>query len=93
MTLTNTRHLRVVPIPQSEPHTAGCTVASQATLSGPQTISVRVLTPVSGSAGALIGVRVGAILILVADWEALRSIRECVAQAAELAPVAFGSEA
>jgi hypothetical protein len=67
-------------------------VVCQAKLSGAQAITVSVLTPVSGSTQALIAVRVGGILLLVADREALRSVRQAIAQAAQLAPVAFGPE-
>jgi hypothetical protein len=51
------------------------------------------LDAASGSTDPVIGVHLGGILPLVAGWEALHSIREAVAQAAELAPTEYGSEA
>lgn len=70
--------------------TSRCTIACQATLSGSQEITVRALTPVSGPGGPQIGVRVGPILILLSDREALRSLVEAWSQAELLAETAIG---
>lgn len=91
MTSTNTPHLRALPRPRTEPDPSGCSVVCQAKLSGPQPTSVRVLTPVTGPGDVLIAVRVGGILLLMSDLEALRSLGEVVALAEGLAPGAFGS--
>lgn len=62
----------------------------QATLSGAQEVTVRVLTPVSGPGGPQIGVRIGPLLILVSDRDALKSMVDVSNQAELLAETAFG---
>jgi hypothetical protein len=68
MTTTHASHLRAVP-PLGAEHRNGCSLMCRAALRGPQMIRVRALTPVSGSTETLIAVRVGAILLLVADGQ------------------------
>jgi hypothetical protein len=67
-----------------------CTLACQATLRGPQEISVRALMPVSGPGHPQIAVRVSSILLLIADRQALRFVEDAVRQAELLADNAYG---
>ncbi|MGO4341548.1 hypothetical protein [Pedococcus sp. 2YAF34] len=72
---------RLSVVPAQDGTVDGCTVACQATLIGPQEICVRSLIPVSGNARPLIALRVGSILLLIADREALATVAQAVAQA------------
>lgn len=51
MTATNSRHLRAVPTPHAEPGASGYSVVCQAKLTGPQTVSVSALAPVTRTRG------------------------------------------
>ncbi|WP_299442282.1 hypothetical protein [uncultured Phycicoccus sp.] len=65
-------------------------VASQVLAAGTQDVAVRVLPPLSGPQQGQIGVRVGRILIYVANREALESFVAAWSQAERLANEAFG---
>lgn len=67
-------------------------VAAQVLAAGTQDISVRVVTPLSGPHRGQIGVRVGRILVYVANREALASFVSAWNEAASLADEAFGPE-
>jgi hypothetical protein len=67
-------------------------VASQVMAAGAQDIHVQVIVPLSGPGKGQIGVRVGRILIYVANREALQSFSDAWQQAEELADRAFGSD-
>jgi hypothetical protein len=67
-------------------------VASQAMVAGVQDIHVQAITPLSGPGKGQIGVRVGRILIYVANREALASFVDAWRQAEALADKAFGPE-
>ena len=67
-------------------------VASQAMVAGVQDVHVQAITPLSGPGKAQIGVRVGRILIYVANREALQSFLDAWQQAEALADTAFGPE-
>ena len=68
-----------------------CTLVCQATLSGPQLTSVRALSPITGPGGPHIGVRVGSVLLLIADRQALRSVLNAMKEAELLADTAYGT--
>lgn len=86
--MTTTPH-RLRTVVGLDRETSRCTIACQATLSGSQEITVRALTPVSGPGGPQIGVRVGPILLLVSDRDALRSLIDAWSQGELLADTAF----
>ena len=65
-------------------------VASQVIAAGTQDTSVQVLPPLSGPEQGQIGVRVGRILVYVANREALASFVDAWSEAATLADEAFG---
>ena len=65
-------------------------VASQVLAAGPQDVAVRVLPPLSGPHQGQIAVRVGRILVYVANREALESFVTAWAQAERFADEAFG---
>ena len=65
-------------------------VASQVMAAGTQDIHVQAITPLSGPGKGQIGIRVGRILIYVANREALASFLDAWAQAETLADKAFG---
>ena len=67
-------------------------VASQVLAAGTQDVHVQVLVPLSGPGKGQIGVRVGRILIYVANKEALQSFVDAWRQAEALADRAFGPE-
>ncbi|WP_270889991.1 hypothetical protein [Pedococcus sp. 5OH_020] len=67
----------------------GCTVACQATLHGPQDTSVRTLIPVTGTSGPHVAVRIGPILLLIADRPAMKSVLDAWLHADQLAAAAF----
>lgn len=67
-------------------------VASQVMAAGTQDLFVQAITPLSGPGHGQIGVRVGRILIYVANREALASFVDAWAQAETLADKAFGPE-
>lgn len=71
-------------------HDNRCQVASQALAAGSQEVAVRVLPPLSGPQQGQIAVRVGRILIYVANREALESFLDAWSQAERLADDAFG---
>lgn len=87
---TAPHRLRAVRAPRDG--TSRCTVVCQATLSGAQEVTVRVLTPVSGPGGPQIGVRMGPILILMSDREALESMLQALRQAKQLAHSTFTAQ-
>ena len=65
-------------------------VASQVLAAGPQDVAVRVLPPLSGPHQGQVAVRVGRILVYVANKEALESFVDAWTQAERLADEAFG---
>lgn len=79
------RRLRAVSSP---PRSSACMVVCQASLTGQQEISVRVLMPVSGPPESRIAVRVGAVLLLISDQHALDSLAAAVEEAQRVAGAA-----
>ena len=67
-------------------------VASQVMAAGAQDVHVQVVVPLSGPGQGQIGVRVGRLLVYVANREALGSFLQAWGQAAALADKAFGPE-
>ena len=67
-------------------------LAAQAMVAGSQDTHVQAIAPLSGPGRGQIGVRVGRILIYVANREALASFVDAWAQAEALADRAFGPE-
>ena len=67
-------------------------VASQVIAAGAQDVIVQPIVPLSGSGKGQIGVRVGRLLVYVANREALASFVDAWAQAEALADKAFGPE-
>lgn len=65
-------------------------VSSQVLAAGTQDTAVRVVTPLSGPHQGQIGVRVGRVLVYVANREALASFVSAWNEAASLAAEAFG---
>ena len=65
-------------------------VASQVMAAGAQDIHVTTIVPLSGPGKGQIGVRVGRLLVYVANREALGSFLDAWGQAAGLADQAFG---
>jgi hypothetical protein len=65
-------------------------VASQVMAAGAQDIHVTTIVPLSGPGKGQIGVRVGRLLVYVANREALGSFLEAWGQARALADQAFG---
>jgi hypothetical protein len=65
-------------------------LASQVMAAGAQDVHVQVIVPLSGPGKGQIGVRVGRLLIYVANREALDSFLQAWGQAAGLADKAFG---
>jgi hypothetical protein len=67
-------------------------VASQVMAAGTQDVFVQPIVPLSGPGKGQIGVRVGRLLVYVANREALASFLDAWAQAEALADKAFGPE-
>lgn len=67
-------------------------VASQVMAAGAQDIHVQVIVPLSGPGQGQIGIRVGRLLVYVANREALGSFLEAWGKAGALADKAFGPE-
>jgi hypothetical protein len=67
-------------------------VASQVIAAGTQDVFVQAIAPLSGPGQGQIGVRVGRLLVYVANREALASFSDAWAQAEALADKAFGPE-
>ena len=67
-------------------------VASQVLAAGTQDVHVQAVTPLSGPGKGQIGVRVGRILIYVANREALQSFLDAWQRAEALADEAFGPD-
>jgi len=67
-------------------------VASQVIAAGAQDVIVQPIVPLSGPGKGQIGVRVGRLLVYVANREALQSFLDAWAQAEALADKAFGPE-
>jgi len=67
-------------------------VASQVIAAGVQDVFVQPIVPLSGPGKGQIGVRVGRLLVYVADREALASFLDAWGQAGALADKAFGPE-
>ena len=85
--LTPVTDLLSAPSFDIEGKTVGETLAA-----GTQDTAVRVLAPLSGPHRGQIGVRVGRVLVYVANREALASFVDAWNEAAELADQAFGPE-
>jgi hypothetical protein len=81
--------LKARAVPAREGSVDPCALVCQATLSGSQEITVRALTPGTGPGRPHIAVRVGSILLLIADRQALDSIADGVRQAHALADTAY----
>ena len=89
--MPSSRSLHVVPSPVGkQTFDNRFEVASQVLAAGHQDYVVRVLTPLSGPQRGQIGVRVGRVLVYVANREALASFTAAWAEAADLADKAFG---
>jgi hypothetical protein len=67
-------------------------VASQVMAAGAQDIHVQLIVPLSGPGRGQIGVRVGRLLVYVANREALGSFLDAWGKAAALAEKAFGPD-
>ena len=67
-------------------------VASQVMAAGTQDVFVQAIAPLSGPGKGQIGVRVGRLLVYVANKEALQSFLDAWGQAEALADRAFGPE-
>ena len=67
-------------------------VASQVMAAGPQDIHVQVIVPLPGPGKGQIGVRVGRLLVYVANREALGAFLDAWGQAGALADEAFGPD-
>jgi len=67
-------------------------VASQVIAAGSQDVFVQPIVPLSGPGKGQIGVRVGRLLVYVANRDALASFLDAWAQAEVLADKAFGPE-
>ena len=67
-------------------------VAAQAMVAGTQDIHVQVIVPLSGPGKGQIGVRVGRLLVYVANREALESFLSAWARAEALADKVFGPD-
>jgi hypothetical protein len=67
-------------------------VASQVMAAGTQDVFVQAITPLSGPGKGQIGVRVGRLLVYVANREAFASFVDAWRQAELLADKAFGPE-
>ena len=67
-------------------------VASQVIAAGTQDVFVQPIVPLSGPGKGQIGVRVGRLLVYVADRDALASFLEAWREAEALADKAFGPE-
>ncbi|GAA4123621.1 hypothetical protein GCM10022415_28960 [Knoellia locipacati] len=65
-------------------------VASQVLAAGRQEVAVRVLPPLSGPQRGQVAVRVGRVLVYVANREALHSFLDAWTEAAQHADEAFG---
>ena len=85
--MTTSPPLRLVPSVRDEG--PRFSVVTQATVSGTQPSAVRTLHPVTGNTTPQIAVRVGPILVLIADREALDSFVSAWRHAEEMADVAF----
>jgi hypothetical protein len=70
----------------------GFDVASQVIATGAQDIHVQVIVPLSGLGQGQIGVRVGRLLVYVANRQALGSFLDAWGKAAGLADKAFGPD-
>jgi hypothetical protein len=85
--------LRAVPQPAGKTGFAyRFDVASQVMAAGAQDIHVQVIVPLSGPGQGQIGVRVGRLLVYVANREALGSFLAAWGKAAGLADKAFGPD-
>ena len=82
----------VPPLPGKSTFEYRFEVAAQALVAGTQEVHVQVLSPLSGPQKGQIGVRVGRVLIYVANREALASFVDAWTQAADLAEQAFGPD-
>jgi hypothetical protein len=67
-----------------------CSMVCQASFSGPQQTSARVLRPVSGSERPHIAVRLGPLLLRFTDRQALQSLLAAGSAAESLADAAYG---
>ena len=67
-------------------------VASQVMAAGAQDVHVQVIAPLSGPGRGHVGVRVGRLLVYVANREALSSFLDAWGKAAALADKAFGQD-
>ena len=67
-------------------------LAAQAMVAGSHDVHVQTIVPLSGPGKGQIGVRVGRILIYVANREALQSFLDAWREAEALADKAFGPE-
>lgn len=67
-------------------------VASQVIAAGTQDVFVQTIVPLSGPGKGQIGVRVGRVLIYVANKEALQSFLDAWKQAEAMADKAFGPD-
>lgn len=91
--MTASRHLKVVP------RTRGqrvldyrCDLVTQAVLGGDIDFRVQAMSPIIGPGPGTISIRLGRVVLVIEDREALEVLRTAVLQAVELADRAFGAD-
>src|SRR5947209_4806095 len=90
----STRHLKTVPVlPRSERLLRyRCDLITQAVLGGEIDFRVQAMSPIVGPGVGTISVRLGRLVIVLEDRDALAALRTAAGQADELADRAFGPE-
>ena len=91
--MTALRHLKAVPKTRGQRVLDyRCDLVTQAVLGGDVEFRVQVMSPVIGPGPGTVSIRLGRVVLVIEDREALQVLRTAVLQAVELADRAFGAD-
>ena len=91
--MTAPRHLKIVPKTRGQRVLDyRCDLITQAVLGGDIDFRVQAMSPVAGPGPGTISIRLGRVVLVLEDRDALQVLRGAVLQAVELADRALGPE-
>ena len=91
--MTTSRHLKSVPRTRGQQVLDyRCDLITQAVLGGDVDFGVGAISPIVGPGPGTISIRLGRIVLVIADRDALEVLTSAVSQAQRLADRAFGPE-
>lgn len=90
--MTASRHLKAVPTRGQRLLDYRCDLVTQAVLGGDVDFRVQALSPLAGPGHGTITIRLGRVVLVLADRDALTAVRTALGQAEAMATRAYGPE-